>query len=225
MLYFKTIQLIRSKCQSNLQQLQLLTLHHQTVSRVWTRCSLSSEWQSCRQSQSCTVFISSLLFMQTALILAGWLAGSADSQPNTSALRLPGLLLDRYIRAQTRQTPILAFCRTSASCDYSMMVLLLRQTLFNLSLPSMPSCKCKQINYWHQILVLAFKNQFLSPYSSICLMGGAHNLNVLIPPLSRLVRDRDWQVCDISGGWAVSCSALPANQGSGSLPFCVLLTS
>lgn len=61
---------IKSQTESNLQQLQLLALHHQTVSRVWTRCSLSSEWKSCRQS--CAVSISSPLFMQTALILAGW---------------------------------------------------------------------------------------------------------------------------------------------------------
>lgn len=68
--YFK----IKHQTESNLQQQQLLALHHQTVSTVWTRprCSFCSEQQSCRQSQSCTVSVSSLLFMQTALILAGW---------------------------------------------------------------------------------------------------------------------------------------------------------
>lgn len=43
-------------------------------------------------------------------------------------------------------------------------------------------------------------------------MGGAHNLNVLIPPLSHLVRDTEWQVFDIRGS-----RAPPANRVSGSL--------
>lgn len=39
-------------------------------------------------------------------------------------------------------------------------------------------------------------------------------------PLSHLVRDIDWQVCHVPGGWAVSCRALPANQEWGWLLLC-----
>lgn len=93
----KTIQILKNP-KLNLQQQQLFTLHHQTDSRAWThcRCSLASEWQSCRQSKSCTVFVSSLLLY--------WLAGSADSQTNNCPLGFPGLVLDRYIRRQSLQT-------------------------------------------------------------------------------------------------------------------------
>lgn len=45
--------------------------------------------------------VSSLLFMQTALILA---VGSGDSQPNTCAPRLPGLRTDIYQSADTPDT-------------------------------------------------------------------------------------------------------------------------
>lgn len=86
-----TAQTIKNQTESNLQ-----------LQTAWTRprCSLSAERQSCRQSQSCTVSVSSPAPHANSSY-TGWL-GAPDSQHSTCALVTP-----RTPLRPIYQTPIL----------------------------------------------------------------------------------------------------------------------